>query len=118
MNELTIVTAFFDIGRKDFKGAPRSNQKYAEFFEFWARIQNKIVVYTDSVMAKEVKRIRKKFGLLDKTEVVIIDDVSIIEPELLNKMEKISKNKEFLSFRYMDNFADNNAKYDYIMFLK
>ena len=118
MSELTIVTAFFDIGRKDFKGKARSNQKYAEFFKFWSRIKNKIVVYTDSVMAKEVKKIRKEFGLLDKTEVVIIDDVSVIEPNLLKRMEKISKNETFLNYRYMDNSADNNAKYDYVMLLK
>ncbi len=118
MKELTIVTAFFDIGRKNFKDMPRSNNKYAEFFKFWARIQNKIVVYTDSVMAEEVKKIRKEFGLLDKTEIVIIDDVSTVEPDLLSKMEKISKDERFLNYRYMDNSADNNAKYDYIMLLK
>lgn len=60
MSELTIVTAFFDIGRKNLKDAPRSNQKYAEFFKFWARIKNKIVVYTDSAMAKEVKKNKKR----------------------------------------------------------
>lgn len=118
MSELTIVTAFFDIGRKDFKGMPRSNQKYAEFFKFWARIKNKIIVYTDSVMAKEVKKIRKEFGLLDRTKVVVIDDVSTIEPQLLSRMIDTSKNETFLNYRYMDNSADNNAKYDYIMLLK
>lgn len=118
MNELTIVTAFFDIGRKNFKDMPRSNKKYAEFFKFWARIKNKIIVYTDSVMAMEVKKIRKEFGLLDRTYVVVIDDISTIEPELLSKMEKVSEDQKFLDFRYMENSADNNAKYDYIMLLK
>ena len=118
MNELTIITAFFDIGRNNFKGMPRSNKKYAEYFKFWARIQNKIIVYTDSIMAKEVKKIRKEFGLLEKTEVVIIDDVSKIEPDILTKMEKIANDSNFLNYRYMENSADNNAKYDYIMLLK
>lgn len=118
MNELTIVTAFFDVGRKDFKGLSRSNELYLSYFKFWARIKNKLIVYTDNIMAKEVKKIRKEFGLLDKTEIIVIDDISKIEPNLYNKMQKISIDKTFLDFRYMENPADNNAKYDYIMLLK
>ena len=33
-NELTIVTSFFDIGRKDFKEFSRSNEQYLEYFKF------------------------------------------------------------------------------------
>lgn len=116
--ELTIVTAFVDIGRKNFKGLSRSNENYLSYFKFWARIQNKLVVYTDGVMAKEVKKIRKEFGLLEKTEVIVIDDFEKIEPEILKRMETIAKDETFLKYRYMVNSADNNAKYDYIMLLK
>lgn len=116
--ELTIITAFFDIGRKDFGEFSRSNEQYLEYFKFWARIKNNIIVYTNNIMAKKVEKVRKEFGLLDKTKVVIIDDYLAIEPELYKKIEKIANDETFLLYRYTDNPADNNAKYDYVMLLK
>ena len=118
MQEITIVTAFFDIGRKNFKEKPRTNSKYAEFFEFWARMKNNIVVYTDEVMAEEVKRIRSQFDLLEKTKIVIVDDFRKIEPKTLSRLENINKTSDFINYRYMDNSADNNPLYNYIMLLK
>ena len=74
MKEITIVTAFFDINRTNMQGFSRSNQKYIDSFRFWAHIQNKIVVYSDEDTIQEVRKIREEYGLLDKTETVIIDD--------------------------------------------
>ena len=117
--DVTIITAFFDIGRKNFEGEfARSNEKYINYFKFWARLRNNIVVYTDSVTAEEVIKIRREFGLEDRTKIVIIDDYFKIEPEILDRMEKIVKSEEFLKFRYRPNPADNNAIYDYVMLLK
>lgn len=116
--ELTLVTAFFDIGRKDFTEFSRTNEQYLEYFKFWARIKNKLIVYTNKIMAKKVEEVRSSFGLLDQTKIVIIDDYISIEPDLYKKMEQISKNKTFLLYRYIDNPADNNALYDYVMLLK
>ncbi len=118
LKELTIITAFFDIGRENFKEFSRSNDQYLEYFKFWARIQNNLVVYTNKIMAKKVEEVRREYGLLDKTKVVVIDDYLNIEPEIYKSMEKISKNETFLLYRYIDNPADNNAKYDYVMLLK
>lgn len=39
MSELTIVTAYFDIGRNKWKGFERGNNKYINYFKFWARIK-------------------------------------------------------------------------------
>ena len=117
--EVTIVTAFFDIGREKFgSGLSRSNEKYLQFFKFWARMKNKIVVYTFEAMATKVKDLRKELGLEDRTTVVVIDDVFSIEAELHKKMVSISNNQEFLKYRYMPNSADNNADYDYVMLMK
>ena len=115
--EITIVTAFFDINRKNYKENSRTNEEYAKFFEFWARIRNNIIVYTDSNMAKKVESIRKKFNLIDKTQIVIVDDVTTIEPDFLSRM-KSCRTTDFLNFRYIDNNADNDPYYNYIMFLK
>lgn len=117
--EVTIITAFFDVGRKDFKGGlARNNEKYLTYFKFWARLKNNLIVYTDSETAEQVLSIREEFGLKDKTKTIIVEDFNLIEPEILDRMLEISESETFLKYRYMPNPADNNARYDYIMLLK
>ena len=118
MDKITIVTAFFDIGRTNFKEIPRSNDKYLEHFKFWARMKNDVVIYTDSVMGPKAMKVREEFGLKDKTKLVIIDDISTIDKELLERMRTIDNDKTFLSFRYNPNSAENNSLYNYVMLLK
>lgn len=118
MNEITLVTAFFDIGRKDYKRYPRSNDDYLEYFSVWARMNNKVIVYTDSDMAKKVIEVRRKYGLESKTIVIEVNDETEIEKELYDKMYLISQNDEFLNFRFIHDALSNNAKYDYVMLLK
>ena len=45
MTEITLVTAFFDIGRSSFPIYARSNDRFFDYFYFWARIQNDLIVY-------------------------------------------------------------------------
>ena len=118
MNEITLVTAFFDIGRKDYKRYPRSNDDYLEYFSVWARMNNKVIVYTNSDMAKKVIEVRRKYGLESKTIIVEVNDETKIEKELYDKMHLISQNDEFLNFRFIHDALSNNAKYDYVMLLK
>ena len=118
MEEITLITAFFDIGRKDYELYPRTNQQYFDYFKAWARIRNKLVVYTSKENVEEIKKIRAEFGLLDKTIIIQIDDVYNIEPELLKKMENISNSEDFKNIRFVKNAVENNYQYDYIMLLK
>ena len=53
MNDISIVTAFFDIGRGDWtpdKGLPhylqRTTKTYLERFGYLAKLKNKMVIYT------------------------------------------------------------------------
>ena len=117
--EVTVVTAFFDIGRESFGSElSRSNEKYLEYFKFWARMKNKLVVFTFPAMAERVREVRNEFGLEDRTEIIVIDDIYAVEAELHSRMTQVAASEEFLKFRYMPNPADNNADYDYIMLLK
>lgn len=116
--EVTLVTAFFDIGRKDFKVIPRSNEQYFSYFKVWAKMKNKLIVYTNSVMAQKVKEEREKWGLLDKTIVIEINDETSIVPDIFKKMTEISRNPYFLNYRLKSNAMSNNAHYDYVMLLK
>lgn len=118
MKEITVVTAFFDIGRKNFKTYSRTNNEYLDYFEKWARMENNLIIYTEKKMIEPIKEIRKKFGLLDKTKIIEIDNVKNIENEIYERMLKVSKDEYFLNFRFIKNATSNNAYYDYIMLLK
>ena len=117
--EINIVTAFFDIGRKDFSAIPRTNEKYFNNFKFWARIKNKLIVFTDTEMHKEkIYNIRKSFGLEEYTEIIIIEDLYSVELELYNNIKNVSKNEWFKDFRLLPNATSNIPEYSYLMLLK
>lgn len=120
MREVTIITAFFDIGRDKYNFYSRSVDKYLDYFEFWARIENKLIVYTSPELATRVMDVRRKFGLAHKTVVVEIHDVFAIESELYKKMKAIERKPDFLKFRANSNpeWPENMANYNYVMLMK
>jgi len=117
-NKITLVTAFFDIGREKFKFIPRDKEKYFEYFKRWARMQNELVfVCENQVFADRVLEIRDEFNLKDKTHVILIDNIENIEPELLFELKKVESSQEFKNFR-IEEATENNAMYNYVVFLK
>jgi protein YibB len=119
MNSITIVTAFFDIDRKNFIKLPRTTETYIRWFERWARIKNRLIVFCGSVFIKnEIIRIRTKYNLIDKTRVVIIDDVFSLESDIYQRMVSIAKDAYFLNFRVIKNATSNIPEYNYITCLK
>ena len=76
MPNITIVTAFFDIGRgrlpkeKHGRVLPhyqhRSVDTYFEFFKNLARLKNDLVVYTTEDFVDRIVEIRTSYGLEDK----------------------------------------------------
>ena len=120
MGEITLVTDFFDIGRGQDKNEElrRTASKYFDEFKRWARIQNRLIVYTDSKSAETIKAIRAEYGLADKTIIMATDNLFELEGNLLSRMEKASKNRDFLNFRYLQEASSNNPKYDYLWMMK
>ncbi len=120
MGEITLVTDFFDIGRGEDKNQElkRNAERYFKEFSHWARIQNQLIVYTDSKSAARVMEIRAGFGLADKTTVVTIDNLFELEGELFERMKKNAQNPAFLKFRYIPEAFSNNPKYDYLWLMK
>ena len=119
MSEISIVTAFFDIGRKDWKGFERDNSTYANYFKFWARVKNHLIVYTEPKMAEQVKKIRADYGLLDKTTVIVIKDVRKLDEPIYNLICDVLSNKLTVKFRrhpWMPECC--NPLYNYIMYMK
>ena len=119
MSEITIVSAFFDIGRGNMQGFERSSNKYVEYFKFWARMRNKLVLYTDRVTAEQVIKIRDEFGLTERTQVIIVDDVYALEPEVYRQIQQALANEDAINFRtHPKNPESWNPRYNYVTFLK
>lgn len=119
MSELTIVTAFFDIGRKNFEIISRDNETYIEYFECWARINNKIVVYTQPQFKDKILSIRKKYNQEDNTTIILIEDIDLIDGTMLHKYEELVKKRHLENFKVLQNtISANKPRYDYLMLLK
>ena len=88
---ITLVSAFFDIGREKYNFLPRSKEKYVNDFKRWARIQNDLIFYCDNkVIGDTVMEIRKSFGR-EKNTTVIVNDIFEVDPILLKQMEEVEK---------------------------
>lgn len=117
--EVTLVTAFFDIKRGEWKKSNIASNQYISYFASWARIKNKIVIYTDAETAELVKRIRSDYGLLDKTIIIVINDYLSLDFELYSS---IKKSMEAPNARYYHLKPDHpeswSPEYNYVMLLK
>lgn len=99
MNDITIVTAFFDIGRGDWtpdKGLPhylhRTTDTYLQRFANLKQLENKIVVFTSEDLAPKIEEIRG-----DKPTNVIVLDFNKILPDLKKKISDIQSSVEYQS---------------------
>lgn len=119
MNEVTLVTAYFNIGRGEWKELGRGNDKYLTYFKHWARIRNRLIVYTFPEMVEKVKDVRRSFGLEDKTVVIPVNDITAIQPQMYERIKEVMKNKESWRFhKRLFNPESWNYRYNYIMAIK
>lgn len=117
MKEPVIVTAFWDVGRATNCEFPRSNERYYREFAEWARIKNKVIIYTDEFSEKEIRKIRKHYNLEENT-IIVVNDIFEIEKEIFDKMCEVEKNKAYIDFRYRPEAMENRAKFDFAWFMK
>lgn len=81
--DITIVTAFFDIGRGDWGQKPthvspvfnRTTETYLRYFEHLSKIRNQIIVYVDKNLANTVIEMRREAGLENRTIVFVAEDL-------------------------------------------
>jgi protein YibB len=83
---ITLVTAFFDIGRAEWTAGPglasryrRSATDYLHYFENLARLRNNMVIFTQPDLLAPVLAARRAHGLEQMTTVVAIDDLFATE---------------------------------------
>lgn len=120
MSKITIVSAFININRDNWKTFGRSEEQYFDYFKIWAKIKNNIIVYVETKELKEkIINFRKKLGLEKQTNVIIVDNFFMLDKELYKSIEKVTKNENQKSFRTKPNNPEVwNASYDYIMLMK
>lgn len=119
MSEITLVTAYFNIGREKWTGFNRGDEKYLSYFEHWARMRNKLIVYTSPAMCEKVMEIRTRFGLADRTTVIPVEDVTQCAPELYQTIKQVMMNKEsWLFHKKLDHPESWNYDYNYVTGLK
>lgn len=117
-DKITLVTAFFPINRESWKGFERSNKKYLDYFKFWARIKNDLIIYTDKKSSEYIKKVRDDFGRKN-TKVIIIDDWTKIDEELYQSNKNALNNKLSIDFRLKPNNPESwNYNYNFVVNLK
>lgn len=115
-DSITLVTAFFPIGRGNWTDSTRSDQKYLDYFAHWARMRNDLIVYTTKEFSARIKKIREDSGR-DNTTVVTVYDYASVDPELFGMMRSVAESYPSYSL-YRDKPEVKNAEYDYVMALK
>jgi Bacterial protein of unknown function (HtrL_YibB) len=77
---ISIVTPFFDIGRGDWAKRPNtpawlapSTEDYFACFERMCRLENEIIVFTQSRFAERIAAARAKLGFSNETRIVCKD---------------------------------------------
>lgn len=114
---ITLVTAFFPIGRGEWAGkAQRSDDKYFKYFQHWARIHNDLVVYTTPENAERIRQIRLSFGRTN-TQVYIVNDLEDIDKSMYTLMHDVGKHYPKYSL-FPDKPEVSNPIYDFVMYTK
>jgi protein YibB len=128
MTDITIVTAFFDIGRSDWTKPihgrqmphyiPRSTDTYFGYFENLAKIKNDMIIYTSADLEDRVKDIRSRNAPDAKTIVKTIDfqeTVKSMKPKILSVMQR----KEFVDMIIDPHMPEYwNADYVLVNYMK
>lgn len=98
-SSITIVTAFFDIGRGDWtaeKGHPkylhRTTDQYFNFFENLATLDNDMIIFTSAEFKEEILEKRK-----NKKTIIITLDLNTTFEVWLNKISAIQNDDDFRS---------------------
>jgi protein YibB len=99
MSDITIVTAFFDIGRGNWtpdKGLPhylhRTNQTYLQRFGYMAKLENPMVVFTSKEFVSDIRFLRQ-----DRPTDIFTIDFQDNFKELREKVSRIQQSQDYQS---------------------
>ena len=124
MSKITIVTAFFDIGRGDWtpdNGLPhylqRTNATYMERFSRMAKLDNDMIIYTSEDLAQEIAAYREG---KPNTKIVIVDITAQFKDlrERISAIQNSDEYKRLINPNQIKNPEYWNADYVLVNFLK
>lgn len=119
MKEITIVTAYFNVGRDKWKCFSRNDEQYLSYFSHWARLKNKLVIYTTPSLAEMVQQIRYNYGLEKQTTIITIPNVYSVQSDLYQVIQHVMQNTDsWLFHKKLDHPESWNYNYNYITNLK
>lgn len=112
MNQsITIVTAFFDIGRGEWQhNFPRSSQSYLSYFKNLATLENEMVIFTQKEFISTIREYRGnkpthiiEIDFQDKYKNVINKVQNILDSPKYQSLipEELLKNPEYSSAKYV-----------------
>jgi protein YibB len=123
MSDITIVTAFYDIGRGDWtpdKGLPhylqRTNDTYFERFGHMAKLDNDMIIFTSPDLAPKIKELRG-----DRPTQIVEKEFSSLAPKLrdnIMRVQLLEKYQQLINPREVKNPEYWNANYVLVNLLK
>jgi protein YibB len=117
MNNYTIITAFFDIGREKWNHYTRSVDKYLYNAKRMLSLHDDMIVFIEPKFVEFVSECRKDSKY--KTNIIPININQLYWYKYLNKIQNIMDSQEFKSNLINSNCPEvSNALYDIIMFSK
>ncbi len=85
-DDISIVTAFYDIGREAWGNNDRIDQRhkrsvdvYLSYFSNLSKIKNQLIIFIDENLAQKVLDMRKAHGLADKTIIFTTKNFFLID---------------------------------------
>lgn len=129
MSDITIVTAFFDIGRGQWNKSthglemphfiPRSTDTYFSYFENLAKVKNDMIIYCGSEEhAKRIEQIRNKNSPGSYTKIIMVDFASIVA-DIKPIIEHTQSRREYINLVDDPRMPEYwNADYVLVNFMK
>lgn len=115
-DRITLVTAFFPIGRDSWAQSSRSDDKYFSYFDHWAGLKNDLIVFCPKNYASRIKSIRIKHGRIN-TQIITINDYKSLIPRRWESFKSAALHYNHYSL--FPNLPETRIpEYDYVMSLK
>ena len=116
-DEITFVTAFFDINRNSWEGFERGSNLYFDYFTHWASIKNDLIIYVGDEETKE--KINSVRNASDNSTIVEVVSNVFDEDPLLDSSLKSVNYTTANHYRLLRNNPEaKNPDYNYIMMMK
>ena len=90
-DQLTLVTALFDISKNENRDNVRTTDKYLQLGKHLLELPINIVIATESHLASEIWRYRRDIGMADKTFVYTVDLENSPYYKYLNNIQELFK---------------------------